>query len=225
MTTIYVHGYNFPKGKNAEHQYCVWDKFNPDPDTIRFSWVSRPSGGPFGAWLSGYRHTYDWAWAKAEEAGDDLADILDNTEGRSNIICHSLGSRVSYHALMMVPDKINIILTLNGADSNKHARDCFDIATRRAKLKRSPLPRVFCIYTMHDDVLDDLGQWFSPKLGAQKIVGLGGLSEPVPYGWTNIDLGKAGDGEGYGDHDWSFRNPDNHALFRKILEDNESVLL
>ncbi len=208
VKTVFVHGYNYniKAGDNPERQYKYWRKF-VGGNIIPFQWQSRPYAGVWGAWKTGHWNTYHWAWSAAVKAADPLAQII-RAAGPCNIVCHSLGSRVAYVAMTKEPGLVRRILTFAGADSVSHARAC---------IKAVDGPEIFSVKTREDDVLGGLGRMFTPKIGPEWVVGYDGLKRPWPKGWNEIDLGARGDGPGYGDHDWSFVNPDFWPQWREIL--------
>ncbi len=210
MTTLFVHGYNYDiaSGEDPERQYVYWREFVDDADVVAFRWQSTPRDGVWGAWVSGHWNTYHWAWSQAIKAGDRLAGLLRRQDGPCDVVCHSLGSRVAYHAMSRTPDRVRRVLTFNGADSVSHARQCITSVDG---------PVVISVKTKADDVLARMGRLFTPKIGPEWVVGYDGLDKPWPPGWFEIDLGAGGDGPGYGDHDWSFMNPDFWPRWRSVL--------
>ena len=206
-TTIFIHGYNFDiiGGDDPERQYRYWREF-VGGEIIPFKWQSRPHDGVWGAWRAGHWNTYHWAWSQAIRAGQRVARLLERAGPSCDIVCHSLGSRVAYHAMTLAP--VRRVLTFNGADSVSHARACIEAVDG---------PEVFCIKTREDDVLKRMGRLFTPEIGREWVVGYDGLAKPHPVGWNEIDLGEQGDGPGYGDHEWSFVNPEFWPRWREIL--------
>lgn len=210
MTTVLVHGYNVD-AVEARTTYSEWLRF-VSGDIIEFFWDSYPASLP-EAWLSGHWNSYHWAWTQAVEvAALSLFDRLRNVKGPVNVVCHSLGSRVVYEAMALVPEKFDRVLTLNGADSATHARACMEIAHCGQFA-----PKVLCVRTKSDRVLRYLGQLFTPVWGSEHVIGYSGLKEPWPSGWDEIDIGIAGDGPGIGDHNYCYRNPALWPIYRAYL--------
>lgn len=213
MTTILIHGYSFDiaGGDDPEDQYRIWREFIPDVHIVPFTWQSTPVGGVWGAWRAGCLHTYHWAWNESTRAAKRVATMLEKM-GRADIVCHSLGSRVAYEAMRLRPHCVGTILTMNGADSTDHARACMEGAQADGAA-----PVVHCIFSREDDVLRYLGRAFSPKLGAQRVVGFDGMRPPHPSGWYEHDITAEADGKGWGDHSVVFTDRKFHPRWRALL--------
>jgi len=206
MTTVFVHGYNYKEGESPEAQYRYWRRFT-EGKVAPFYWVSHPRRLT-RAWGEGSWNTYHWAWRRAiDTAAPDLAALAEAL-GPVDVVCHSLGSRVVYEAMAISPQSFNRILTLNGADSEVHARFC---------IEHSSGVRVLCVKTRSDNVLRWLGQVFTPVWGAEHVIGFHGMAKPWPEGWSELDLGKAGDDPGWKDHDYSFKNPRFYPAYLRFL--------
>lgn len=211
---IFIHGYNFNlvKGDDPEDQYKYWREFSPDINIIPFKWQSTPARGVWGAWKDGSWNTYHWAWRRATEVARIVAYIIREHES-VDIVCHSLGSRVAYEAMKMEPLRVRKVLTMDGADSAVHAKECI-LAAYEAGGK----PEVYCILSREDDILQYLGQVFTPKIGLEGVVGYHGLGEkPHPPGWHEIDITEEADGVGWGDHSEVFTNEVFWPRWRAIL--------
>jgi len=210
--TLLIHGYSFDKNGNntADSQYEYWRKFSKPPHTP-FYWQSTPPGRRrlhrvFNAWKAGHLFTYYWAWAKSTKEAQNVVNLP--IDGKMDIVCHSLGSRVAYEACRLAPGRFRKVLAFNGADSGEHARECALAA-----------PDVEFTSVMYDGdkVLGLLGRTFTPAFGFQDVIGHDRMDTPPPN-FTQIELTKEeADGPGFGDHSYSFENPELWNRWAKIL--------
>ncbi len=225
MTRLFlVHGFGFDP-EDPDHDpnldlYPRWDAM-AHRDTIPFAWYSVPPGirHVLRSWRRGHWNRYYYAWKLAEEAGARLCRSLERG-GLADIICHSLGSRVVLCALERCMARR--VLIFNGADECDHARQ---VAAMR------PGVQFYNVMVKSDDVLDLLGEWFSPRLGHAAVIGAKGLKGLG--NWTDIPLddkkfiAKARD-HGYrlrgdnpkeiGDHRESYDWEPNWKLWRDLLD-------
>lgn len=178
-----VHGYKFDpnsKGSDNPHNglYVEWKEHLKEWPIYEFSYYSAPGIlGYYNAWKNGYRDAYSWAYNDLSiRAARDLSGLM--VSGISppyNILCHSLGSRVSLAACRFGAP-VNRCLLLNGAEMA-------DIATETA-LQR-PEVMFYNIYARTDAVVDYMAENFTPG-GGGSAIGNDGIAG-VPN-WINIVL-------------------------------------
>lgn len=229
---IFVHGFRYdprPHGlvclgaygpHHPEHDtYPTWRKMlSRAADITPFMWFSKPS--IWSAWRHKRWNRYRYAWDLATAASDRLWRVLAAGEG-ADIVCHSLGSRVTLQALGMCPVAAHRVLILNGAEYS-----------RAGELTAQACPDT-CFYNVvvpEDDVLNKLAR-FAPGPGRAFL----GNHGPAPaHNWQNLYLDglcataswtkekglprPAGDNpESMGDHLYSFENENNWPLYRAIF--------
>ena len=122
---IAVHGYNQdpadPDHSASRKGGCfdVWYKMLPDRPLTELHWYSGRTGlkGRWRAIREGYwRNTYAYAYDRlAPLAAKRLIDLAGNK--RPDVICHSLGSRVTLLAMRDNPRIFNRVIFLNAAET------------------------------------------------------------------------------------------------------------
>lgn len=221
---ILIHGFGYdprePGPDHPEHHtYPRWREMLPEREVVPFAWFSDP--GTWDAWRGGRWNRYRYAWDLAERAGGKLATVL-AVCGPSNIVCHSLGSRVVVAALRR-HHAAERVLILNGAEYST-AGETVACAC--------PGTRFYNVVVPADDVLNILAK-FAPGRD-RRFLGNRGLASP-PSNWQDLridDVGSlpyafaaarnrlppAGDNSRrIGDHWYSFENEANWPLYRAIF--------
>ena len=222
---VFVHGFRYdprsPGPNHPEHEtYPLWrEMLGREDDVVPFEWFSHPSIA--NAWRHKRWNRYRRAWDLAEEASAFLAHTLTDYEQPIDIVCHSLGSRVTMLALHRWHGRAARVLILNGAEYSTTGRDTAMLC---------PTVRFYNVVVREDDVLNKLAQ-FAPGRDTRF---LGNYGAPTTRNWQNFDLDldpllgvwatehdlprPVGDNpKGYGDHKYTFENPDNWLLYRHIL--------
>ena len=230
---VMVHGYNHDprKAKHNPHVnvFRQWRNMLENPVHFDFGWYSAMMGlkGWWQARRNGYRLTYYYGYDRlAPEAANCLGVLLERI-GPCQILAHSLGSRVALQALTGFSHQAMRVVLLNGAEH--HGTD--EKPGARQAAEASPGVEFFNICVQEDDVLNHLGEWFSPDIWQRPCIGHEPLPNP-PENWKNIQLdsltykswGKEhgydlrGDNpESYGDHHFSYLHIGNHQLYRDIF--------
>lgn len=226
---VLVHGYKYDPSKPGENNphdtiYKDWGYQLEDYDTVEFAWNSAGGGwrAVLRAWAAGYRNTYRWAYSKlALDASWDLYNDLafvQHVNFKSDILCHSLGSRVALKAIAYGAPVRNCII-LNGAEMVSKAENI---------VRNRPEVNFYNVFAKTDAVVDFLAENLTPDRGdAIGQAGLAGYDN-----WTNIVLDDSevkawalkahgwtlrGDGAGIGDHTVSYEWDGNWPLYRAIL--------
>ncbi|MHA2067836.1 MAG: hypothetical protein ACXABY_26025 [Candidatus Thorarchaeota archaeon] len=183
MKTLFmVHGYKFDpssSGSSNPHYsfYPTWQSnLGEELGTEAKGFAYYSAGGwtgPLKAWMNGYRNSYRYAYSKlAPAASRDLAVKIIG-EGESNVICHSLGSRVTLGAIRLgAPVKICVIL--NGAEM---------VSVARSIAKFNKDTQFFNVLSKTDSVVSILAEKLTPGGGGDAI-GNDGIAD-LPN-WTNI---------------------------------------
>ena len=227
---VFVHGYKHdPRTWGPDHAefslYPLWRKML-SKDTIMdadfpFLWFSNPS--IWQAWSRGYYNTYRYAWHLADKAADELALLLTKI-GQCNIVCHSLGSRVTLLAIRRAAVKAKVLI-LNGAEYSSTGRNVADC---------NPQVQFYNVVVPADDVLNKLAI-FAPGLKKDKFLGVDGVSRTYTGNWQDLNLCNSmlidifflerdlplprGDNpDSIGDHWYSFHNEKNWPLYRAIFD-------
>ncbi len=223
---VFVHGFrDDPRTWGPDHPdyetYPTWRMMLPDRKTVSFMWFSNPSLPD--AWKHGRWNTYRYAWDLADRASRRLVDTLMSMRGPVDIVCHSLGSRVTMQAVRHC-QHVRRVLILNGAEYSHVGRDTAG-AARGATFYNVVVPA--------DDVLTKLAR-FAPGFH-DHFLGSHGIGPKQAPNWRDIyldwDQGRprhwaeakglaapAGDNpHQIGDHWYTFKNEDNRPLYRAIL--------
>ncbi len=228
---VFVHGFRYdpkklylrgrPGPDHPEyHTYPKWRAMLSRDENINpFVWFSNP--GIWDAWRHRRWNRYRYAWDLAATAADQLwRHLLTQGEG-SDIVCHSLGSRVTMLALAVCPVAAHRVLILNGAEYSR---------TGKLTAQACPKTRFYNVVVRQDDVLNKLAR-FAPGWGDDF---LGNHGPPSAHNWQNFALDRspllrrwteehglpplAGDNpESMGDHLYSFENEANWPLYRAIF--------
>jgi len=192
MKTIAVHGFMYDpdnvQGPNDPQAFFDEMSKVADQEVEGFGYYSVPFGfkssAPFysvyqtirawaGSWVRLYPHPYRYAWDQAEKASLKLAEKINAESEPVNIMCHSLGSRVTIQALKFVsPEKINKVIIFNGAELVRNV----------VGLNNEIQKKILNIAVRTDDVLRFLGARFSGDRNGPTVGQMG-----VP-GWNNIFL-------------------------------------
>ena len=244
IPTMMVHGFRYDpmsKGDNNPHlsTFLHWRKnILKDSSAYGFGWWSCPGGKmlPKSLWKS-FRtrrwNTYRHAWDLAEEAGKTLAQIIDQSSGPINLLCHSLGSRVVLSAIATEATlPINTVVLLNGAEIRKTA-----IVVSR----RRPYTRFFNFVVSEDDVLKKFGALFAPGDLYAATIGQVGLGVDAPKNWRDINIDSLsfrawaktqgwddvrGDNpDGYFDHWYTHKHKGNWSLIHALLTRGDLEML
>lgn len=178
-----VHGYKFnPEsiGSDNPHKslYPEWKQHLTGWPLYEFSYYSAPGIlGYYHAWRNGYRDAYSWAYNDLSlRAGRDLSGIMRGGGNPPyNIICHSLGSRVSLCAARLGAP-INRCILLNGAEMSDVA---YETAIQR------PDVTFYNVYAKTDAIVDYMAENFTPGGGGSAIGNDGVTGVP---NWINIVL-------------------------------------
>ena len=229
---VFVHGFRYdprklflgggrPAPDHPEyHLYPRWREMLSRDENVRpFTWFSDP--GIWAAWRHKKATRYRYAWVLAAEAAARLLlDLMAHGEG-ADIVCHSLGSRVTMLALALCPVQAHRVLILNGAEYSK---------TGELTAQVCPTTRFYNVVVPEDDVLNKLAR-FAPGWGDDF---LGNRGAPTAHNWQNLYLDcncatavwakenglppLAGDNpKSIGDHLYSFENAANWPLYRAIF--------
>lgn len=228
-----VHGFDYdPKVPKynacaADGAFSIWAQHLPPEDFLKFpfDWYSgRAIFDLFKAWRHGHLTTYAWSYTElAVTAGERLARF---GFGRgSDVICHSLGSRVVLQALHVKPNLFRRVIFLNGAETVKAAGPI---------IKRSPETQFLNISVSTDVVLKRGGAWLEPEWGKHHCIGYAGLKDQGLDNVIDIQLDNqtdkqflknkygwdvAGDDpELISDHQYSYQHPGNWDLYRHFLK-------
>jgi len=171
---IGVHGFEFDPTILEEaptELYKLWASESRGP-FIGHEWFSVPFSfkNVWGAWKTGHRGCYHWAWDLAIAERERLRSVIRyqaEVYGKDVVLVgHSLGSRVILAALNTpTPLPVKRVLFFSGADSCSHARGV--LPNLRAE--------VLNVIVEDDKTLKWPGEWLSPKLGHQDVIGLDGL--------------------------------------------------
>lgn len=243
MSVIMIHGFDFdprskkhsPEGPTGE-LFPAWRYHLTGVTTpVAHPWFSVPRtlGNIVGAWRSGYLDRYKWAFhlADVEGRGPLRSKIMEHAP--TNILCHSLGSRVVLSALsspatgsgsLFNADRlVGRVLLLNAAEHVPAARDAAEYHFG---------VEFFNVVVRTDDILRGLGGLMSPRIGYESCVGQVGMGDPPPnwhdlvlddpdlqFGWGlehGYDL-RGDDPDGVGDHWYSYEWAPNWELYRNIL--------
>lgn len=225
---IFVHGFNydsrtFGPDHPEYHTYPRWRAMLPDREHVPFKWFSHPS--LFDAWRHRRWNQYRRAWDLAEEARGLLVGTIMACRGPVDIVCHSLGSRVTLLALRVLwqgPKNISKVLILNGAEYSH---------TGEAIANFCPGVKFYNIVVPEDDVLNVAARG-APGFQS-RFLGSHGISSSPPN-WQDIPLSQGslswawatarnqptpeGDNpHNVGDHWYTFENETNWPLYRAIL--------
>ena len=177
----------------------------PERRVVPFTWFSNPS--LWDAWGHGRWNRYRRAWDMAGEAAEGLQRLLGELSsfGSPDVLCHSLGSRVTLLALEQGASA-NRVLILNGADYSDHGEV---VAEAR------PDVGFYNVVVRQDDVLNLLAR-FAP---GDSVRFLGNYGASTKTNWRNLMLGKNGDNpEKIGDHHFTYENEINWPLYRTALD-------
>lgn len=223
---IFVHGFNYdPRTFGPDHPenhlYPRWRQMlRGGWDTIGFTWFSNP--GLWDAWGHGYLGRYKYAWSLAKQASERLASIIVASQGGVDVVCHSLGSRVTMAALAKVAN-VSRVLILNGAEYS---------TAGEAVARACPGVKFYNVVVPDDDVLGTAAR-FAPGHD-YKFLGSHGLVS-APPNWQDLRLddegslararaealglpSPAGDNpHQVGDHWYSYENEDNWPIYRTIF--------
>jgi len=226
---VFVHGFRYdptrrymggPAPDNPEfHLYPTFRKMLDRSENITpFMWFSNPT--VWDAWRHRKLTRYRLAWSDAVAASRLLRNALIGLGDGADIVCHSLGSRVTMLALARCPIPAHRVLVLNGAEYSSTAAKVAEI---------SPKTRFYNIVVPADDVLHKLAR-FAPGWGSDF---LGNNGPPAAHNWTNLFLGSGltaawAEEKGYlgltgdnphsvGDHLFTYENPNNWPLYRAIF--------
>lgn len=216
---VLVHGYQFdPETGDNPHVmlYPRWRERLERP-VLGFGWYSVPMGWQnyLRAVSRGHYNTYRYASKLADRAARHLARVLDALPGESDILCHSLGSRVALQALPLT-HKVRRVVIANGAAPRRIARE---VAPETAA-------QVFNLMVPSDDVLGWAARIFTPGEPLHKVVGIDGYGSDAPENWTDIDREWASD-HGYDfrgdnpnrilDHWYTLKRGDNWRMINGLL--------
>lgn len=229
----FVHGFYHEPGEGkhspfAENGvYTNWvEGLSEGRYSLPLQWYSGlPFRDVFRAWRSGHLSTYAWAY---EDLAQDAARRLAGNEMfvGTDVICHSLGSRVVLQALKLRPGMFRRVLMLNGAETIEEATPI---------VMANPMVQFLNIVVYGDDMLGRLGEWLEPKLGRHGCIGQQGFTRKkelfnlcevrldwpavqdnfkLRYGW---DL-RGDDPDEISDHNFSYIHPGNWDLYRQFLD-------
>ena len=229
LPIFFVHGYRYDpdnRGRNNPHDtiYKRWKAELPGQECLEFSYYSAPGWkGHVRAWMNGYRNSYRWAYSKlAVKAAYRLAHVAALNTGDSNIICHSLGSRVALMAIELgAPIKTCIIMS--GAEM-------VDVAVEIAA--DNPDTTFYNCYSKADGIIDYIAENFTPggpgeAIGNDGIVGLKNwhnivLDNKRVKAWAQDthrwNLRGSVPGESGEDHEISYRWYGNWQMYRAMVE-------
>lgn len=208
--TVGVHGFQFDPGdkKNdpAVRLWPLWERIvEPIGEFVGFGWYSYPVGpaAVLRAWRRGHWNRYYAAWAEAEAAAARLCATV-HTLGVCNLMGHSLGTRVILLALERQPNlPVRKVLLISGADSVAHA----------LKVGRAVRVPTTNIVVPADDVLDYPGEWFTPKLGPEPVIGRTPIGPRVGPHWRDVVLA-----DGLADDHWdAYADARNWDVLREAL--------
>ena len=223
---IFIHGFNYdPRtfGPNhpEHHLYARWRQMlQRGWGTVGFTWFSNP--GLWNAWRHGYLGRYKYTWVLAEQASDRLASLIAASQDKVDIVCHSLGSRVTMLALQRISN-VSRVLILNGAEYS---------TTGEAVARACPEVKFYNVVVPADDVLGTVAR-FAPGHD-WKFLGSHGLVS-APSNWQDLrldDEGSLAQGRAkelglpipagdnphqVGDHWYSYENEDNWPVYRAIF--------
>lgn len=178
-----VHGYKFnpeSRGRDNPHKslYLEWKQHLGQWPIYEFSYYSAPGiVGYYNAWKNGYRDAYSWAYNDLSlRAARDLFGTMDSSgHPPYNVLCHSLGSRVTLAAARLGAP-IDRCILLNGAEMS-------DLAKETA-LQRPDIS-FYNVYARTDAVVDYMAENFTPGGGGSAIGNDGVTGVP---NWINIVL-------------------------------------
>ena len=181
-------------------------------------WYSDPT--VWDAWKNRKLTRYRLAWSDAVAASKMLSNALIGLGDGADIVCHSLGSRVTMLALARCPIQAHRVLILNGAEYSSTGAKVAEIC---------PKTRFYNIVVPEDDVLNKPGRT-APGWGKDF---LGNHGPPDAHNWQNLFLGSGltaawaeekghsgltGDNpESMGDHHYTYENEANWPLYRAIF--------
>ncbi len=225
---IFVHGYNFDPVSVEDDPiagvYREWEPQLSDRSISMFTYYSAGGKWPIlKAWAAGYRNTYRWSYSKlAVEAAGKLCDLA-KAIGPCDVVCHSLGSRVTLKAAVKGAPFERVVI-LGGAEMVPDAR-------RMANLSRNV--QYLNVMSTTDDVLSLMAEHFTPgtaraAIGHDGVLGVPNWRNAVlddfdvqlwaeeAHGWK-LD----GDLEGFGDHDVYYRWKPNWDLYRAFLDGDD----
>lgn len=259
-STSWPLGFGYQKDDQGANGLCVG-----------FGWFSSPDF--FGSLFRHGKNFYARAYDLADEAALHLIAVIEvlaeELKGHPiNIICHSLGSRVVIRAIARMAKERNLddpmeadvtprradliarldrVIILAGAEKVMEAQLMMSRLNRQGYADNAipKVPDFYNFVSRENDVLDKLGENFSPDApGSKQVVGHNGLEKVDPK-WVDIQLDDhdtaayfrakgqivdregvkremrlIGDREGVfavGDHWIHYTWPDNMALYRQIL--------
>ena len=222
---VFVHGFQYdPRTFGPDHPeyhtYPRWREMLQNREVVPFRWFSNPS--LWDAWKKGYRNHYRLAWALAAEASWRLQGVLMSIQGRVDIVCHSLGSRVTLRAVKDC-GHIDKVLILNGAEYSRTGEILSNLCFRT---------RFYNVVVPTDDVLNTLAR-AAPGVGGD-FLGNHGVpdsrsnwqdlvlddDESPAHAWAEdhgLPYPKGDNPRSVGDHWYSFENEANWPLYRAVL--------
>lgn len=207
--TIGVHGFQYDPKDSKGAAITLWPLWaeicRPIGGFLGLGWYSYPVGpkAVWRAWKGGHWNRYYAAWADTSVAAGRLGQLI-RQHGECNLMAHSLGSRVVLLALEREPNlPVKKVLLISGADSADHA------------LKVGPglKCQVTNIVVPEDDVLDKLGEWFTPELGQENVIGRTMMGKKIGPHWKDVKLPK----RKADDHWDAYRDPRNWEVLRAAL--------
>ncbi len=246
VPVVLVHGFGYnpwqasdnnphyhESGLGKTSTFGMWRRdLIPERAAIGFGWYSVPFGwrGLWGSVSNGRWNRYRYAWDLAWQAGRILSVMLRNLDGPVDILCHSLGSRVTLAALAQESSlPVRNIVLMNGAE--------FASSARIEAMANSHI-RFINLVVKADEVLAKLGTHFAPGSYEELPIGLNGLSGDAPKNWTDIALDNPevqdwgashgwhlqGDNpKQYEDHWFTSKHKGNHGLISAALDGRELI--
>ena len=225
---IFVHGYNFDPASKEDDPitgvYWEWGSHMDGRPIEMFTYYS--AGGKWAllkAWAAGYRNTYRWAYSKLSVDAAGVLHDLAGYIGPCDVVCHSLGSRVTLKAAAMGAPFERVVI-LGGAEMVPDAR-------RMARL--SSKVQYLNVMSTTDDVLDLMAEHFTPgtaraAIGHDGVVGVANwrnavLDDIEVQLWANArhDWTLSGDLAGFMDHHVYYRWVQNWPLYRAFLDGDD----
>lgn len=210
--TVGVHGFQYdPKDRNGADRnlWPLWAEIcRPVGGFLGFGWYSYPVGpkAVWRAWKGGHWNRYYAAWADTDLAASRLGEFIRDLGRPVNLMAHSLGARVVLSALHHEPAlPVRNVVLISGADSVDHALEVGPGLAFRCRVTNIVVPE--------DDVLDNLGEWFTPKLGQEAVIGRTMLGKKIGPHWTDVKMPK----RKADDHWDAYRDPLNWNVLRAAL--------
>lgn len=230
---IMVPGYNHDPARPAHDpgrpggNFPTWEAMLEGRRCVRFPWYSAIQWEDTAhARDAGCATTYEWSYRKlAPAASDRLIDVVDGMDGTSDVLAHSLGSRVVLQAIKERPEKFRKVLLMGGAELHRVALPI---------IESTPDVQYLSLAIWDDDILQKLGTTFAPGRGPKYCIGNkcpAGVRRLPNFDEVRLDDGYDqeffrrrygmdlnGDGPGWGDHAEYYEHEGNHPLCRGFFD-------